>query len=121
MLIPLIFCGSGGETMETINELIDKCILDTPYPHINMNALEHDGKLVKQFNTVIMHIFESAKYVREEYMTKITQSSSNDNIKDIFSEIRRDLCKKFLTENNEISERSYIKLINILIYNCYMH
>ena len=107
--------------MKTINEVIDKCILDTPYPHVKMDSFEQDGKLVEEFNDVLLHVFESANYVREKYMTKITFTSSNDNIKDIFNEIRKDLCEKFLEENNNISEKSYIKLINVLIYNCYMH
>ena len=106
--------------MNSLNDLIDKCVIEKPFPHINQCELENSN-IKDDFNSLVIHVFEFYDYVLDKYISKITKDTTNESIKNIFMEIRSDLCNKLIFENKEITESSYIKLINLLIYNCYMH
>ena len=111
--------------MYDINELINMWIIDTPYPHTNDqiildNKQINDDVLIRLKN-ILSHVFESGDYIRKKHLILITEDSSSNDIKKIFADIRKDLVNKFSAENKEISESSYVKLINILIYNYFVH
>lgn len=111
--------------MEDINIIIDLWVIENPYPHIeNQKILEcyNDAQnIIKRLMDLLNHIFEESDFVRREFKKYLNENSSNNEIKDIFNNIRKELSNKFFQENNSISLQSYEKLINILIYNCYIH
>lgn len=105
--------------------LIQEWIIDAPYPHIDDQKIlskdEISEDMVAVLRNHLYHIFESENYVRNHYLGSITTNSSNEEIKNVFNAIRIDLGNKFFEEDNSISKKSYEKMINVLIYNCFVH
>lgn len=93
--------------MEDINNLIDLWVIENPYPHFeNQKILEcyKDGqKILKELMDLLNHIFAESDFVRNEFKKSISENSTNDEIKDIFNNVRKNLSDKFFQENNSIS------------------
>lgn len=108
-----------------IDDYIKEWYMDYPYPHTNditiINKYENNKEILTELNKLWSHIWDSSALVREKYLSKILNRKSNDEILKVFEEIKEDLSNFYLSENNEISKESYLKLINVLIYNCFMH
>ena len=108
-----------------INKLIEQWIILTPYPHIDddviLKNIPNGCDKLEILKKILSHVFEFDGIVRKKYLSVTTMDSSNTEIKEIFDNIRKDLGQLLLAENNEITIESYYKLIDVLIYNCYMH
>ncbi|MBE6351985.1 MAG: hypothetical protein E7060_03440 [Treponema bryantii] len=108
-----------------INQLIELWVINTPYPHVDdeniIKNVPNGNQLLCELKKILYQVFEFENIVRGEYLSLITPGNTNEEIKAIFEKIRQTLLPKLITRDRDISNESYIKLIDILIYNCFMH
>lgn len=108
-----------------INQLIELWVINIPYPHVDdekiIKNIQNGNELVCTLKKLLQQVFEYENMVRNEYLSLISSKSTNEEIKNVFKKIRQDLLTKLTKNDQNISKESYIKLIDILIYNCFMH
>ena len=113
------------EGFMNINQLIDLWAVNTPYPHVDdekiLNNISNGNEVLCKLNKLLQQVFEYENIVRSEYLSLITSESTNEEIKVFFEKIRKTLLTKLRKKNENISKESYIRLIDVLIYNCFMH
>lgn len=108
-----------------INQIIEKWVSNIPYPHVNddeiIKKVPDGNELISILRKILQQVFEYEHIVRSEYLSSISTESTNEEIKEVFEKIRKTLLTKLIKKDENISKESYLKLINVLIYNCFMH